>query len=385
MPKLYYLMGAINDTETYIEFAESNGFDAHKSVFLFPSNTSHHTKENNIFTEKRGSGLGAVAHNLYRSRPPIYSLGLPTTYMPKNMTKEQIENPIDDKEKCAKKAISDIWEALGRGFNLVCPVRNFRAKGAYFSEPLIEGLEVSLWGGEDKSPNLVLGDYYHQQLKLIALVTNYQDQERKEDDDPILSFIEKHPEQIDPLFKKAYEQGKVKAAQEQVKAQAPDNISNEVPQVPSFGEPLTENIPVTAEFTGAFEKIYSALRDGQSGCFKTNFLTDKKQLTVQRFIEEIQKHAKASPNSRTAKALRLAKQYARNGEDIKDNTNLFKEIYTEAFAASGFGLFRQSKITGKTIWKLKKLKDALNDPLFSIPTNSEDNSRTMAIKRALNP
>ncbi|MCC2667349.1 MAG: hypothetical protein K0S63_1265, partial [Gammaproteobacteria bacterium] len=367
----------------YKAFAEEKRFDKCKSVFLFASNTDHHTPEHALYSRKSGAGLAAAADQLYTHEIP--SLGLPTTGMPPNITRDQIPN-----NSCAINAINDIWSALGFGLNVVCPVRK-RQDGnpLYFSAPLTEdNKEARLWGSMEITPNLALGDYYHEQLRLIYSATTYEPQnqndEKDEKDkvfDPILFFLEENRGKVNELFINAYTQGK----------KAAERVANfeDLAELPWcwYQEPLTWNIPEEKEFAEGFKKIYAALRDGQSGfdCFKTNFIAGKEHLTPEYFIKKIKEHAKEFPNSRTAKALRLAKKYARNGEDIKDNTNLFKEIYTEAFAASGFGLFRQSKITQKTIWKIEKLKAALNEPSFSIPANREGNSRTMAIKRALNP
>ncbi len=383
MPKLYYFDDRVS-IQTYENFARANKFNPRKSVFLFPSNTGHHTKEHSLYSRKSGGGLAGVAAELYEHEIP--ALGLPTTSMPSQMTLKQIEQPSDFSERCAKKAISDIWAAVGFGLDVVCPVRERRADSQYFSEALTEdNKEARLWGNIEKTPNLALGDYYHEQLKLIYSAT-HQDRENKkeDDDDPILSFMEANLGKIDPSFKEAYQQGKMAAKQLQPQGGIVQNHW--------FHDPLTWSIPETAEFAEGFKKIYTALREGQSGfnCFKTNFIAGKENMEHLAFIKEIKRHAKDAPNSRTAKALELAKRHLRENapnRSMPQNGNLFKEIYLAAFAASrrwSCGLFKRSRVEkGRTIYKISTLETALEGKVLAVPTDMSPGSRTEKINTAL--
>ena len=97
----------------------------------------------------------------------------------------------------------------------------------------------------------------------------------------------------------------------------------------------------------AFIKIYQALRDGQSGIFKTNTWSKKTSLSDLNFIQEITNYASRYPNSRTAKAWTLTQQH--NYKAFKSNTILVNDIYQWSFARSGF--FKQSKVTGDTFYR----------------------------------
>jgi hypothetical protein len=389
MPKVYYFDGKV-DADSYKDFAESKGFDPRKSVFLFPSNTGHHTNVRSLYSRKSGAGLAKAADELYEHEIPC--LGLPTTGMPANITLKDIQGASFPPITYAKAALIDIWAALGFGLDLVCPVRERRQNPQYFSEALTKGdkgdKEASFWGQNEENPNLELADYYHAQLKLIHSATIYQPEENKEGDaDRILSFLQKNQEEIDYTFINSYKSGK----------RAAESLANSQDRARYkkswwYQDPLTWNVPETKEFAEGFKKIYTALREGQSGfdCFKTNFIAGKEHLKPEGFIKEIKKHANESPNSRTAKALELAKYYFK--KDIPDsctskNGPLFKDIYLAAFAASRpwcFGLFKRSKITGKTIYKISTLETALEGKQMGSPTNLSSGSRTGKINTALN-
>ncbi len=386
MPKLHYFDSNSIDLGTYNWFAYPSSietrFNPRKSVFLFPSNIRHHTEKHSLYSKKSGLGLAKAAASFYDHEIP--TLGLPTTGMPAKMSRKQIEESRDFPATCAKRAIYDIWQALGFGFDLVCPVRQRKEATQYFSEALTANKEARLWGNIEKNPNIILGDYYHEQLKLINLATTAQNQEHKNGEDPILAFMESGQSKIDPLFIEAYKQGKAAANQLLVQGKTENSW---------FEAPLTWNVPETEKFAEGFKKIYTALREGESGfnLFKTNFIAGKEQLDAHAFISEIKKHAQAYPKSRTAKALGLAKRHLREeipNHSMTQNGNLFKDIYLAAFAASrrwSFGLFKRSRIEkGKTIYKISTLENTFREKMIAAPTELSPGSRTEKINSALN-
>jgi hypothetical protein len=105
----------------------------------------------------------------------------------------------------------------------------------------------------------------------------------------------------------------------------------------------------------AFKKIYTALREGQSGFFKTNFVANHSKLSDEVLYQQILAHIAAKPDSRTAKAWELADRYYRRCSN--QNTALFTEIYKYSFEKSGY-FFKRSQITGVTFYSSANLNQA---------------------------
>lgn len=133
----------------------------------------------------------------------------------------------------------------------------------------------------------------------------------------------------------------------------------------------------------AFKKIYTALRDGQSGWVKTNFLNNLRLLSPDAQLAEIQKHAAEKQDSRTAKAWELAKTHYADCNNR--NLELFASIYDWSFSKSG--LFKQSRVTGITLFKhseaIKFSLGPMSEQQLNHFTLNNADSRTAKILRVL--
>lgn len=128
-----------------------------------------------------------------------------------------------------------------------------------------------------------------------------------------------------------------------------------------------------------FKKIYTALRDGQSGFFKTNFLDGKDQLNDETFMEEVFKHIVKYPHSRTSFAWNLVMKMKRISE-----LELFKRVYEESFAQSGF--FKSSSWLEVGFFNfagMGKITDKMTRQQIQTKIANNPNSRTAKIAAAL--
>ena len=129
----------------------------------------------------------------------------------------------------------------------------------------------------------------------------------------------------------------------------------------------------------AFKKIYKALRDGQSGFFKTNFLAGKENLPADQFLFKVADYVKKNPNSRSAKALKLVQKYSPICPT--NNAKLITEIYKESFQASG--IFKKSAITGTTFFRSNVFNKKVEQLTYKQFLEAKANTRTGLIMRAL--
>lgn len=133
----------------------------------------------------------------------------------------------------------------------------------------------------------------------------------------------------------------------------------------------------------AFKKIYTALREGQSGFFKTNFVANHSQLSDEEMYQQILAHIAEKPDSRTAKAWALADRHYRNCSH--QNHVLFTEIYKYSFEKSGY-FFKRSQITGVTFYSSANLNQAAQAQFTSeqvVEAASKTGSRSAKIYRSL--
>ena len=178
--------GLINTTEEFIAECQKAGMpaaDQERLFFIFPSNIfpqfKHHADHGaTLYSSKSGGGLATVADFL--GKAGIATLGLPTTGLDSKDIKDAASIP-----PIAINAVADIWQAVGFGLIPVLPVRSFdyhiinapsnptgNKKGngnQYFSQPLAGGdnKEPMFYGLNESKPNLVLADYYVEQLNLL--------------------------------------------------------------------------------------------------------------------------------------------------------------------------------------------------------------------------
>lgn len=175
MPQLYYHRGTINGT------AISNN----RTILIFPGNTGHNAQDVAPFTPKSGNGLAQAAAELGQRGIP--TLSLPTTGMPLT-PKEQDVN-------MARNAIADLYRAVGAGFDLVLPVRSYNPDSGFFSAPLADSpnsygmgtIEPGFWGGEEKTPNRGLANYY------VASLNDLQNFLRALNEAPNMEIDNKNP------------------------------------------------------------------------------------------------------------------------------------------------------------------------------------------------
>jgi hypothetical protein len=132
----------------------------------------------------------------------------------------------------------------------------------------------------------------------------------------------------------------------------------------------------------AFIKIYSALREAQSGFFKTDWIAKNnlKQIPVDDALALIEEHSR-KPNSRTQTAWKLAKKY--KYEAVQENISLIKKIYAYGFSQSG--LFKLSTSLHKTFIRSSALNEALSmmTPESINECIGDSNSRLDKVARAL--
>lgn len=109
----------------------------------------------------------------------------------------------------------------------------------------------------------------------------------------------------------------------------------------------------------AFKRIYKALRDGQSGIYKTNFLEGKDHLSSAELMHAVAEYSKVNPASRTTEALRLTEMYY---TDLANNA-LFTQIYNWSFEQSGW--FKQSNISGVSFYTSTSLFSIQGDASYT--------------------
>jgi len=139
-----------------------------------------------------------------------------------------------------------------------------------------------------------------------------------------------------------------------------------------------------------FEKIYKALRDGQSSWIKTNYLskiTNEDRKDPYALYHKIKKYAEQNPNSRAAKAWGLMQiHFDPNTASLTNHPlsrkQLEDEIYKWSFAQSGW--FKKSKATGMTLFSSTLVNQYLEDGIL-LKANVPENSRLGKIRKALEP
>lgn len=127
-------------------FRKKNKLARETAVFVFPGNYTHHKPGVTLFTLKKGEALADIAHQLGQ-KYNVPTLSLPTVFSFTHVA------PIDEEKSIAlaKKAIADLYEAIGRGFHLYLPVR--KHEEGIFDGPLCINkenniaYEPALWGG----------------------------------------------------------------------------------------------------------------------------------------------------------------------------------------------------------------------------------------------
>lgn len=198
MTLLYFYGWA--DYPIYNKFCESNHTSPEKSVFIFPGNQGHHRTMHNLYSRKGGAGLAAFTGSLGDKGLPV--LSLPTTGMNNWATDITIQSTVNG-------AVEDLWKAVGAGYDLVLPVREFDSENnKFFDNPLekkLEGFELeiepSFWGENLKTPNKPLAKFYIDHLNLLNQFMAVKDTDKEES---FLSNLEKnHPDLI-----AAFRQGK---------------------------------------------------------------------------------------------------------------------------------------------------------------------------------
>lgn len=152
--------------------------------------------------------------------------------------------------------------------------------------------------------------------------------------------------------------------------------------------PKKHPFSINLEKIAAFNKIYKALRDGQTGFFKSNFVAklDKQKLSPEKHIEAIQHHAKKE-NSRTAIAWALTEDHYDTLMIGKVDNNLVTAIHRECFRQSGY-LFKKTQLAkGKTFIFFSSFSKYLATHAISPADITEaclsPNSRTGKIYQAL--
>jgi SprT-like family/2-cysteine adaptor domain len=159
MPRVYYMTDDKINLIKYKSFCDVNNIKPEETVFVFPGNIGHHSGSQTLFSIKRGSGLARVAEQLGKNGIP--TLSLPTTII-----------AIGDLT-IPKKAVGDIWKAIGYGLHVIIPVR-MHMNDKYFKDSIqirYSDYEPSFWGGVEQTPNINLADYYLSQIKLMNSVT----------------------------------------------------------------------------------------------------------------------------------------------------------------------------------------------------------------------
>lgn len=158
------------DVDNFKTVCRSNGLDPKKVIFVFPGNPSHHGPHVTPYTIKSGGGLAAVAQALGQAGYP--TLSLPTTGMEHSSNDPNIE-------EIGKKAVDDLFKAVGEGFHIMIPVRK---RTEFFPRGLIAfngKREPSFWGAINKQANIPLAEYYLQQLELLAALIDANDEEKE--------------------------------------------------------------------------------------------------------------------------------------------------------------------------------------------------------------
>lgn len=165
-----YLTGFI-DVPKFQKAAKEHNLDPKKVVFLFPGNSSHHTKSTNLYTIKGGGGLAVPAQNLGALGYPV--LSLPTTSMDNWSTNL-------NQQQTVKGALADLYRAVGAGYHLLLPARAHN-NTTYFNSGLADtkdSLEPSFWGLNLTTPNKPLATHYIQELDKLAVFFKLSEEER---------------------------------------------------------------------------------------------------------------------------------------------------------------------------------------------------------------
>jgi len=233
-PEIAIIPGNI-DLQTYQDHLIKMRTDPKKSAFIFPGNDGH-AKQNGLHDIKGGGGLAAVAQNL--GSAGIGTLSLPTTFYSAQTTASVNE--------MAKNEMAKLWEAVGRGYQLVLPVRNFAPNldpnKQFFSAAHrstlqnITGntnLEPSFWGGIQSTiteESKQLPQYYTEELSdLQNFIKAWNNTPDKAARQALLNQLG----QKDPDFRVRFEQGLRLAAAGQKPADTA--AANPPPSSPRFG------------------------------------------------------------------------------------------------------------------------------------------------------
>jgi len=124
----------------------------------------------------------------------------------------------------------------------------------------------------------------------------------------------------------------------------PKNLLRETkdPNLGLYAEQTQYEADTHRKKMAVFKKIYTALRDGQSGLFKFYYRWDKENLGSEALLNEIKRYKENNSESITAKAFALI-----NDIDPSQpfSLELFLEIYQSSFESSL--LFKKSKLLGE--------------------------------------
>lgn len=99
----------------------------------------------------------------------------------------------------------------------------------------------------------------------------------------------------------------------------------------------------------AFRKINSALFEGQTSRFKTNFIQDKYDLSANELLAIIKDRSLHKPHSRTAYAWTLTQKYYKDSSE--NNRDLLNAIYHYSYCNSGF--FRCSSLKSHGLFQFR--------------------------------
>ncbi|MDP3558861.1 MAG: hypothetical protein Q8R79_00740, partial [Legionellaceae bacterium] len=145
----------------YDAWCQHEGLPPKKAVFIFPGNPSHHNLSTgtSLFTVKGGGGLAVLSGSLGTAGYPV--LSMPTTGIGSDWQKKQ--------KTLVESAIADLYRAVGAGYTLVLPVRDFNSKGLFFESELMfsPGREPAFWGENEMTGNKTLAKYYMQHLACL--------------------------------------------------------------------------------------------------------------------------------------------------------------------------------------------------------------------------
>jgi len=152
---IYFLTGNLT-VDSFFQYCADKKIDPHKTVVVFPGNVGHHAPNHTLYSKKSGSGLATFTGKLYERRVP--TLSLPTVGVSSGRVTD-----------VSRKAVGDLWKAIGYGANIALPVRPYTRK--YFPRPLadVDGkpIEPSFWGAANTTSNEKLAEYYVEEIDKI--------------------------------------------------------------------------------------------------------------------------------------------------------------------------------------------------------------------------